>query len=92
MLSRRDTERTYGLVSRGHVNGNDPLTKCDWMTVTHHPDQINNGSPNSRPADHIIQALALVLSPWEITPLAAAALAGLYVFPLGIDTSRDTSR
>jgi len=26
------------------VGGNDAFTKCDWMTVNHHPDQIRNGS------------------------------------------------
>ena len=31
------------------VGGDNTFTKCDWMTVNHHPDQIRNGSATQDP-------------------------------------------
>src|SRR5258705_3219604 len=31
------------------VGCDDAFTKCDWMTVNHHPDQIRNGSATQDP-------------------------------------------
>src|SRR5688500_3713574 len=41
------------------VGGNNSFTKCDRMTVNHHPRPDQNRIRNSRSADQIIRALGL---------------------------------